>query len=192
MDPHSPYNLGFENAHLFLDNRDAPFEEKEVSDILNDYLNRSKNGFPKSKLNSLVALYDAEINYLDNNLGVLFSRFDELGFLNNSIIIITSDHGEEFLEHGGYNHRKTCYIEQIHVPLIVYYPSVLEPKEVTSVVENMDIFSTILDLVEIDLPVSAAAVQSQSLVPLMAGNEQSSMDFYGISLYSDVNQSRNH
>ena len=67
-------------------------------------------------------LYDGEITYWDGHFGRLVSWLKEQKLYEKSTIVITSDHGEEFQEHGGWWHGTTLYEEQIHVPLIVKLP----------------------------------------------------------------------
>ncbi len=67
----------------------------------------------------LLNLYDGEIAWVDSQLGRLFAGLRERGVTDNSLIIVTSDHGEEFLEHGRVAHGHTLYQELIHVPLII-------------------------------------------------------------------------
>jgi arylsulfatase A-like enzyme len=67
----------------------------------------------------LSAVYDGEVRYLDEHLGRLVAGLRERGFYDDTIIVLTSDHGEEFHEHGGWWHGTTLYDEQTHVPLVV-------------------------------------------------------------------------
>jgi arylsulfatase A-like enzyme len=97
------------------------------------------------------ALYDGEISYLDFRIGELIDYLRETEILDNTILIINSDHGENFGEHGLMNHQFCVYDTLIHVPLIIRYPSAFEAgSRVTEVVETVDIFPTILDIVGID------------------------------------------
>jgi arylsulfatase A-like enzyme len=64
-------------------------------------------------------LYQGEIAYLDQNFGSLLAKLEELGLYDDSVIVLVADHGEEFLDHGGFWHGLTLYEEQIHVPLLV-------------------------------------------------------------------------
>ena len=66
--------------------------------------------------------YDAEIAYLDAHLGALFDYLGSQNLLSETLVIVTSDHGEAFGEHGQVGHCKSLYGEEIHVPLIVRYP----------------------------------------------------------------------
>ncbi len=70
----------------------------------------------------MAALYDGEVAFLDHHLGRLFAHLRRLGLYERSVIVVTSDHGEEFLDHGGWWHGLTLYEEQIRVPLLVRLP----------------------------------------------------------------------
>ena len=70
----------------------------------------------------LTALYRAEIAYTDARLGDFLERLDSLGHLNDTWIVVVADHGEEFFDHGWWEHGKTLYAEQIHVPLMMRLP----------------------------------------------------------------------
>ena len=62
--------------------------------------------------------YDASIRYLDEQLGLLFTELERENVLNNTLVIITSDHGEEFLEHGVMGHGYSLYRPSLQVPLL--------------------------------------------------------------------------
>lgn len=67
-------------------------------------------------------LYDAEVAYLDQQVGRFLERLEAAGALENTLLLITSDHGEEFFEHGSALHGMSLYQEQLHVPLILAWP----------------------------------------------------------------------
>jgi arylsulfatase A-like enzyme len=115
-------------------------------------------------LSHLVSLYDAEIRQLDHNLEMFFDVLQKRNILDDTIVIITSDHGEEFLDHGGVLHGQTLYDELMKVPLIIAGPGVPEGKLVTRQVQLIDIMPTILDLCRVPIPPEA---QGQSMFPLM-------------------------
>ncbi|MFT7486557.1 MAG: arylsulfatase A-like enzyme [Candidatus Paceibacteria bacterium] len=71
-------------------------------------------------------LYDAEVAYLDAELGRFLESLEESDSLDNTLLLITSDHGEEFFEHGAALHGMSLYQEQLHVPLILHWPGHLE------------------------------------------------------------------
>lgn len=70
-----------------------------------------------------VAAYDGSIAYLDHELGRLFEELDRRGLLQNTIVVLTADHGEELAERGDWGHGSTLYLEQLRVPLIIVPPS---------------------------------------------------------------------
>jgi arylsulfatase A-like enzyme len=102
-------------------------------------------------LEHLIALYDGEIRYTDHYLGKIIDLFKERGVLDSTIVVVTSDHGDEFLEHGNKGHRKTLYDETILVPLIIRYPELIAPgTTVDRQVRLMDIAPTVLSLAGVE------------------------------------------
>lgn len=115
----------------------------------------------------LKALYDGEITYWDYHLGRLFDRLQAEGILDDSLIVLTSDHGQMFGEHGKWVHRNSLYEEVLRVPLLLRFPGVLPAGEViTTPVVTADLTPTILELVGLPVPPS---LDGRSLVPLMLG-----------------------
>ena len=112
-----------------------------------------------------MALYDGGIRYTDEKIGELLSYLRDSGLEKQSLIIITSDHGDEFLEHGRLGHQQLYYRPNLHVPLIVRVPG-LPKKEIRirELVQSIDLMPTILELA--GLPVHPN-VQGRSLLPLM-------------------------
>ncbi len=110
-------------------------------------------------------VYDNAISWTDRNVGVLVQALEDLGVLNETVIVIASDHGEGFREHGLEGHGKTLYREVTEVPLILAFPFRLEPGIVVApMVQNVDIWPTVLDL--LGLPPLPGA-QGRSLVSLI-------------------------
>jgi len=143
-----------------------------------------KNAWKKPKYDSVMNFIDVNnqnhIQYLksnyqelltliDNKLASLLNTFNTPKFANNTIIIIKSDHGEEFYEHGSFSHNNNLYQELIHIPLIIKTPS-NRPVEINSFSQDIDIMPTLLDLIDIDIPLQA---QGKSLVSLMEGSKTS-------------------
>ena len=125
-------------------------------------------GFSSRDIQHYIALYDGEIRYTDFVLGSLIGRLDRKGLLKNTLIIIISDHGEEFTEHGKFLHR-FLYRETLQVPLIFFYPGVLPAgKVVLNQVSLLDLLPTILDIAKIPRLPQAEGI---SLFPLISGKE---------------------
>lgn len=92
--------------------------------------------------------YDAMIAELDAELGKLFDALERRGILNNTLVIISSDHGEQFGEHAVMGHGNSLYLPVLHVPLLIRYPgTVPEGTSVSRAVSLRDIPATITDLV---------------------------------------------
>jgi len=100
----------------------------------------------------LIDLYDAGIRQLDDELGRLFSFLAEKKLFDNSLILITSDHGEEFLEHGGVLHGRTYYQEVINVPLMMRGPNIPRGRCIKAPVSLIDIMPTVLSMLDIPWP----------------------------------------
>lgn len=97
--------------------------------------------------------YDGEIRYLDDQLAGLHQTLAEKGLLENTLIVVTSDHGEEFGDHGGRFHGGTLYHEQLNVPLMLNWQSRLPAGlRVAGPMQNLDIAPTILELLGAALP----------------------------------------
>jgi len=119
-------------------------------------------------LEHIFALYEGELAWIDQELGRVLDRMDELGMAEDTLVIVTSDHGDEFFEHDGLGHRKTLYEEVLRVPLILRYPSALETGlRVATPVSILSIVPTVLDLLELDEGPSSVA---PSLLTLARGD----------------------
>jgi len=118
----------------------------------------------KDKMATLKSDYDSEINYVDAKLKEMFGLF---AWDKDTIVIITSDHGEEFYEHGESGHGNNLYVENIHVPLLIYSPGHFEAgRRIAEPVGTIDILPTIRDLAGLPADPNAAGI---SLVPVVQG-----------------------
>ncbi len=94
--------------------------------------------------------YDQEARYADDHIGPFLGKLAQLGLSDRTIVIITSDHGEEFGEHGGMGHGRTLHQEVLRVPLVIAAPGLLAPAEVTAPVSLIDVAPTVLDLLGLE------------------------------------------
>ena len=109
--------------------------------------------------------YDNAIHWVDWNVNSVLKGLDEAGLLERTLVVIASDHGEGFLEHGIEGHGRQLYREAVETPLLVVLPFRLDrPVVVDQPVENVDVWPTILDL--LGLPALPDA-QGRSLVPMI-------------------------
>src|SRR4029079_16869399 len=112
----------------------------------------------------LEALHDAEITQSDAAFKTFIDDLKALGVYDTSAVIVVSDHGDQFYEHGSVGHGDTVYQELTHVPLIIRAPGLFPKGHVVhGDVEIMDVYATLLDLAGIK---PGAAVQGTSLTPL--------------------------
>lgn len=99
-----------------------------------------------------VSQYDGAIRYLDSQLRALISELKNLGLFQNSMIVITSDHGEAFGERNLVGHGFSVYQDQVHVPLIIKYPHQEQPSSVATVVSQVDLMPTMLGVLGFKAP----------------------------------------
>jgi arylsulfatase A-like enzyme len=115
----------------------------------------------------IVGLYDGEIAFTDSAIAELIRGLDERDLSGNTLIVFLSDHGEEFFEHGGFEHGHSLYDELLHVPLFFCLPGRLEPgASVSPPVRLLDVAPTILDFLGIEPP---AHFEGVSIRPLLEG-----------------------
>ncbi|MBS3105479.1 sulfatase [Candidatus Woesearchaeota archaeon] len=175
VDLHHPYYFPEEFMYKFTD---KDYDYDLVDNAVEVTAERRYEYVPDEIVDYTTNLYDGGLAYLDYNLGKLFERLGELGLMNNTIVIITADHGEEFYEHGGFLHASTMFEELLHVPLIIYYPE-FSPKRVEERVSLVDIFPTVLDFLDIEY--AKDEIDGISLLPLLRGNGNFKRDNFVIS-----------
>lgn len=130
-----------------------PHYEGEI-DGVNFYFNPDVHEkMAERDLEHIIALYDGEIRLVDDHIAKLRDKLDELGIGGKTVIIVTSDHGDEFFEHGRKGHHRTLYDEIIRVPLIAYVPGAKPLRsEITMETSTIDIMPTALGLVGVPVP----------------------------------------
>lgn len=144
MDVHLPYEAPESFKKIFepekidsvLDGATGAFEVRILNEI----------GLSSQDKQHFINMYDAEIRYFDHHIGQMINTLKKLDLLTNTIIVLTSDHGEEFWEHNGSEHGHTLYKELIHIPLIIKYPTQLPPKRIQNCVHLLDLTPSLLEL----------------------------------------------
>ena len=118
-------------------------------------------------LDHILALYDGEIRFADDHVGRLLAKIDELGLSDDTLVIVLSDHGDEFFEHGNKGHHRTVYEEVLRIPFVLRWPGkVPAGLVVAEPVSLVDLMPTILDLLDIEGP---PGMEGRSLVSTLAG-----------------------
>ncbi len=163
LDPHAPYNP----PPQYLRKLGYPsFSQEEIATLYHKHLG---NDIHEEEYYQLKALYQGEIRYMDHEVGRLLQYLEKRKLKNNTLMVFTADHGEEFGEHGGLGHKAKLYDELLHIPLILYYKD-LENSIVDLPVELLDIAPTICDSLNIRQP---PAFQGESFLPSLIGEETS-------------------
>jgi arylsulfatase A-like enzyme len=138
MDPHDPYFLHPDDGQAVA-RATTPHPDPSMKD-------------------DIERRYRAEVRYLDEQLGMLMEELRSRGLDDNLLIVLTADHGEEFLDHGGWWHGLTLYDEQIHIPLVLRWPKgkARAPDRWPSQVRSIDVAPTLLSYVGAPVPPSMA------------------------------------
>lgn len=123
---------------------------------------------------ALVDRYDGELRFADDHVGLLLRKVEELGLSDDTIVVITSDHGEAFREHRYYFHGHTVYNEELHVPLIMRIPGV-SPRWVEERVALLDVAPTLLSAIGVPI---APSMQGVDLVPTILERKKRGLPIY--------------
>lgn len=129
-------------------------------------------------------LYSGEVAYVDNQLGRLFSFLEANRLFEETIIILTGDHGESLGEHGESTHGYFAYNSTLWVPLIIAFPGI-KPGRNNDYVFHIDLFPTVCELINADKP---RVLQGISLVPLIKGKKLPRRQVYFEALYAYYNR----
>ncbi|MBK7643256.1 MAG: sulfatase [Planctomycetes bacterium] len=148
----------------------APFDKQFDPDYQGSVTGRNffsdpsiNASMPERDKQHVISLYDGEIAWTDSFVQKIREDLERAGLLENTILVITSDHGEELFDHGGKGHRMTLYDEVIHIPLVVRYPASL-PKgaRIHAQTASLDVLPTLLELAGLPAPTD---VLGTSLAP---------------------------
>jgi arylsulfatase A-like enzyme len=147
LDPHGPYDPP-EALYRRFRPTDFPNPVDVYRDVRPNFDRFVKEGFGPGdpRFEDMVVRYDAEIADTDQAIETLFHGLKDLHLLDRTLIVITADHGEEFMEHGFIEHAWTLYRESVHVPLIVWAGDALKPSRIDARVSTVDILPTLLEL----------------------------------------------
>ncbi|MGJ5820362.1 sulfatase [Paludibaculum fermentans] len=156
MDAHWPYNPPPPFRNRFVSPKKA-WTSTEFYEMVK-LVDEEKRTVTPEERRELVAAYDSGIAYADHELGRLFGMLRENGLFDNSLIIVTADHGEVFGERSLMEHGVSVYQDQVHVPLIVKYPGQHTRKDVDVTVSLVDLFPTVLDVIGAPAPRRLAGI----------------------------------
>ena len=127
----------------------------------------------------IISHYDDLVSWVDSNVGTLLKELKESGLYDKTIVIFTSDHGEELGERGRFGHTYTVNEEVARVPLIIRHPGIKEKgRRVSRQVQLIDLAPTILDFMAVPVP---AEFVGRSLASLMAGTGKNGEENYAFT-----------
>ena len=186
FDPHDPYEPHRPYNSIWADlTRKEEHEEQleEVRKVIQDPLLKrfgmpSRDDLiqagldPREYIDYDIGWYDGSIRALDTEVARLVQRLEELGLADKTLLVFTSDHGEEFHDHGKMFHGQSVYRELNRAPLVFRLPvRISEGVTVEETVQSIDIMPTLLELSGLSAP---AGMLGQSLVPLMTSGQSGS------------------
>jgi arylsulfatase A-like enzyme len=156
-DMHTPYSPR-KNLFLPVDRELSARARQNEFCRYEDLPDRSRRLRPESVPESrevqqyIEALYDSEIREVDESLGRFFAHLEKSELLDDTIVILTSDHGEEFWDHGSCEHVKTVYNELLRVPLFLRIPGSSARTSRSPVAASISILPTVLDVLALPIP----------------------------------------
>lgn len=163
MDVHYP----FQPPERFLEELDIDPPSKRRVAELNGKMQEEPDELTEEDVEDLLKLYEGEIRFTDHYIGKVLDELKDRGILDETIVVVTADHGEAFGEHGRFGHHPYLYDELLRVPFVVHAPNV-ESRTVDQQVSLLDLGPTLYDLLDIETP---GAVQGTSFAPLLRGEE---------------------
>lgn len=168
LPPHYPYEQPDEMTRLFQDEEPPGLRLGSFEFPVDE--SKFRDAYPA--LPGWVNLYDSNLRYGDWAVGRIEELLREAGILDNTIFIVTSDHGEAFGEHGYVWHQNATHDEQSKIPLLIRFPGrERRTGRFAALTQSIDMLPTILDLLSVDY--SQTGIQGRSLVPMLAGRADS-------------------
>ena len=183
VDPHLPYSPPGEWAKKYGAEYRGPYETAFSG--VEEY-RAGKLEIPPQLNDHLIDLYDGEIAYMDAALGKFISALETTFLMEGTTVIFTADHGEEFFDHGSFEHGHTMYNELLHVPLIIKGNGFKAGAKVDKTVSPMDLFATLLGRYGAVLP---GDVPSIDLADVIKGDAGKGRNIYSEQIYFGDEQS---
>jgi len=165
-EPHTPYRYHEGISEKYHSGGWGAPVGKSVDGYLLGDLVSGKVVLNKSQWSQLEALYDGEVEHMDECFGQLEEGLKSLGLFENTAIVLTSDHGEGMFEHGLMGHAFGHYAELANVPFVIYAKGITDsgPRTVETVTTHLDIAPTVLDLLGVE---RSERIQGMSVLPLI-------------------------
>ncbi len=162
FEPHTPYRFHEGISEKYHDGDWGKPVGKSVSGYLLNDIAAGRKVLNEDQWSQLKGLYDGEVEHMDACFGDLVDGLNESGLLDDTVIVLTSDHGEAMFERGKMGHAYGLYSELTNVPFVIFGQGI-QPAKVEVPTSVLDIVPTILDLVNVE---ASPKVQGQSVVEM--------------------------
>jgi arylsulfatase A-like enzyme len=174
--PHSPYEVPepydrmYDEVQIPLPRHTTLAEIERLPKPLQKLILRSKPEYETSaeELEWIYRSYYAAVSHVDREVGRIVGELEKLGIADNTIVVYSSDHGDQLLEHGLHG-KNTFFESSVRVPFIVRYPKHFKPGRYDELIETIDLLPTLFEACEIPLP---PGVQGRSFVPLVGTGDR--------------------
>jgi arylsulfatase A-like enzyme len=186
FDPHLDYDPPGRYATMYTGGRREPAPPLSLETVFE--LRTGADGTKPPVIDDqryVRGVYEGEVSFMDAHVGRFIDELKKLGLYESATIVMLSDHGEEFWDHGGFEHGHTLYDELVTIPLLIKLPNdlAITPRVVEPQVRLLDIMPTVFDVLGIDLPETFVG---ESLMPFIRGETKEDLPAYCEStLYGD-------
>jgi arylsulfatase A-like enzyme len=168
LEPHNPIGAPKPFRHKFVDNQSGKtFDAEKVAHMAYNplYFYTDYPELTDAERDRVVDLYDGEIAYIDTKIGEIMTWLQQNRLFDNTLVILTADHGEHFGEHDHYSHVASLYQPIVHIPFLVKYPKECAATGTCEdLVQHTDIVPTVIDMLKINYP-GDMKLPGRSLLP---------------------------
>ncbi len=176
FEPHLLYNPPEDWRRKFIEDSETVMKMRKmnVRTLYRMLADESKEGLALSaeEISALRGLYEAEIAYLDMRIGELVKYLGDQGYLENTFLILTADHGENIGEHNLLDHQLSLYDTTLRIPLIIRYPSLVPSGvRIKAIAQSVDVFTTILDVASLSNDNVGYTVAGKNLLSSIRGED---------------------
>ncbi len=166
LDPHTPYQAPPPQRKRFTAEHHTDMREVRQGKISAIASAMDPRDLPPGDLAYLKALYDAEIHWVDREIGRFLDELEAMGLSDRTVVLVTSDHGEEFLENGRLAHGPWLSVELLQIPLLLRVPGAPPRRVGNTGVAHIDVAPTLLELAGVSIP---PEFQGESFADLVHG-----------------------
>ncbi len=168
MGAHAPYTPPDDFFEQFLGKTTlaSRIVPRETAQLIKDLTSGRTRKLDRRETDHIRALYRADAAYHDRIMKRLLAAFEKAGLMGRALLIYTSDHGEEFYEHGHIGHGTGLWYEQVRVPLMVHEPGQVEGRSVGTTAGHVDVLPTVLGALGVAVP---EGMPGEDLLGLAAG-----------------------